>query len=110
VGRQGLAEAAGQCLRKAHYLHDRLLRELPVRALAGQPFFHEFPLLLPKPAGLVLERMEEEGIFAGLPLGHLAPELCPAQTGERAILVAVTEKRTRAELDRYVEALGRALR
>jgi glycine dehydrogenase subunit 1 len=110
VGRRGLAEAAGQSLAKAHYLHERLLRELPVRSLAGQPFFHEFPLLLPQAAGSVLERMEQEGFFAGLPLGRLAPELCPADAGERAILVAVTEKRTREELDRYVGALGRALR
>jgi glycine dehydrogenase subunit 1 len=110
VGRQGLAEAARQCLAKAHYLHERLLRELPVRAMGGQPFFNEFPLLLPRAAGPVLERMEAEGIFAGLPLGSLAPELCPGQDGERVILVAVTEKRTRAELDRYVEVLGRVLR
>jgi glycine dehydrogenase subunit 1 len=110
VGRQGLAEAARQCLSKAHYLHDRLLRELPVRPLADRPFFYEFPLVLPQAAGPVLERMEEEGIFAGLPLGRLAPELCAGQAGERAILVAVTEKRTRAELDRYVEVLGSVLR
>lgn len=110
VGRRGLVEAARQCLAKARYLHERLLRELPVAALADKPFFNEFPLLLPRPAGGVLERMEEQGIFAGLPLQRLAPELCPGPDGERAVLVAVTEKRTRAELDRYVEALGRALR
>jgi hypothetical protein len=55
--------------------------------------------------------MEGEGFFAGLPLERLAPELAPAGAeAQRVILVAVTEKRTRGELDRYVEAMKRVLK
>ena len=59
----------------------------------------------------LVERMQEEGFFAGLPLVRLAPELAPAGAkAERVILVAVTEKRTRAELDRYVDSMKRILK
>jgi glycine dehydrogenase subunit 1 len=111
VGKRGLAEAARQCTAKAHYLAGRLFRETGARPLASRPFFLEFPLTLPSAAAPVLERMEAEGFFAGLPLARLAPELAPAGTdAERVLLVAVTEKRTREELDRYVETMKRILK
>jgi glycine dehydrogenase subunit 1 len=111
VGRQGLAEAARQSAAKAHYLAERLGRETRARPLVARPFFLEFPLELPGPAAPVLQGMEEQGFFSGLPLEHLAPELAPegAEAG-RLILVAVTEKRTREELDRYVQAMKRILK
>jgi glycine dehydrogenase subunit 1 len=110
VGKRGWAEAARQSAAKAHYLAERLWRETPAKPLASQPFFLEFPLVLPKKAAPVLERMEAEGFFAGLPLARLAPELADGGLAERAVLVAVTEKRTREELDRYVEAMKRTLK
>jgi glycine dehydrogenase subunit 1 len=111
VGKDGLAEAARQSAAKAHYLAERLARETRARPLTAKPFFLEFPLSLPGPAEPVLRRMEGEGFFAGLPLERLAPELAPAGAeAQRVILVAVTEKRTRGELDRYVEAMKRVLK
>jgi glycine dehydrogenase subunit 1 len=111
VGKAGLAEAARQSAAKAHYLAGRLARETRARPLTGRPFFLEFPLALTGPAEPVLRRMEEQGFFAGLPLQRLAPELAPAGADAgRVILVAVTEKRTREELDRYAEALKRILK
>jgi glycine dehydrogenase subunit 1 len=109
AGKRGLAEAARQSAAKAHYLAERLGRETGAKPLAAHPFFLEFPLLLPAASAPVLRRMEAEGFFAGLPLERLAPELAPADA-ERIILVAVTEKRTREELDRYVDALKRILK
>jgi glycine dehydrogenase subunit 1 len=111
VGKDGLAEAARQSAAKAHYLAERLARETRAKPPAAKPFFLEFALELPGPAEPVLRRMEEQGFFAGLPLERLAPELAPAGTAaERVLLVAVTEKRTREELDRYVEAMKRILK
>jgi len=111
VGKQGLAEAARQSVAKAHYLAERLARETRAKPLTSRPFFLEFPLALPGPCAPVLRRMEEQGFFAGLPLESLAPELAPAGAeAGRVILVAVTEKRTREELDRYVDALKRILK
>ena len=113
VGKRGLAEAARQSAAKAHYLAERLWRETPAKLLTAQPFLLEFPLVLPVAAAPVLERMEAEGFFAGLPLDRLAPELVPAggrAVAERAILVAVTEKHTREELERYVDTMKRMLK
>ena len=111
VGKRGLTEAARQSAAKAHYLAERLGRETRAKPMTGRPVFLEFPVAMPGPAAPVLKRMEEQGFFAGLPLESLAPELAPAgQAAERLILVAVTEKRTREELDRYVDTMKRILK
>jgi glycine dehydrogenase subunit 1 len=108
MGRRGLRRVAEHCLQKAHYLHDRLL-ELPgVRPLHDRPFFHEFSIVLPRDPQVVLERMEAEGFYAGVDLGRLDPQNGKA-AGGGVLTVAVTEARTRDELERYVESLGRVL-
>src|SRR5512143_1683038 len=63
VGKEGLKEAARQNFHKAHYLHERLISELPVRPLYHQPFFNEFSLVLDKDPEDVLAAMEKEGIL-----------------------------------------------
>jgi glycine dehydrogenase subunit 1 len=104
LGPAGFRETAEQCLQKAHYLHDRMLRELPVEGAARRPFWNEFTLRLKKDPAAVIARMEEEGFYAGVDLGAL-------EGGCRAGLlgVAVTERRTLPEMDRYVEAMRRVL-
>ena len=105
LGRRGIREVAEQNLRKAHYLQARLLEETSVQALQDRQFFNEFPVVLPKPAAEVLPCMEESGFYAGVDLHRLDPT-----TPERALLIAVTERRTREELDWYVVAMKEALR
>ncbi len=104
IGKKGLEEAGRQNVLKAHYLFERLTGELPVERLHDRPFFNEFPLRLKKDPLSVLKRMEVEGFLAGVALGRFYPE----KFGD-VISVAVTEKRTREESDRYVEALKRLL-
>jgi glycine dehydrogenase subunit 1 len=99
LGPQGLRETADLCLRKAHYLADEL-KKLPGVAMAfARPFFKEFTINVPANPAVVLEKMLKAGYLAGLALGRWHPGL------KSAISVAVTEKRTRAELDGYVSAL-----
>jgi glycine dehydrogenase subunit 1 len=105
LGRRGIREVAEQNLYKAHYLYGRLLEETPAEALQDRQFFNEFPVVLPKPAAEVLPRMEEAGFYAGVELHRLDPTM-----PEGALLIAVTERRTREEMDRYVEAMKGALR
>jgi glycine dehydrogenase subunit 1 len=105
LGRRGIREVAEQNLWKAHYLHGRLLEETPAEALYDRQFFNEFPVVLPKRAAEVLPRMEEAGFYAGVELHRLDPTM-----PEGALLVAVTERRTREEMDRYVETLKGAIR
>ena len=104
LGRRGIREVAEQNLYKAHYLYGRLLEETPAEALQDRQFFNEFPVVFPKPAVELLPRMEEAGFYAGVELHRLDPTM-----PEGALLIAVTERRTREEMDRYVEAMKGAL-
>ncbi|HAS53306.1 MAG: glycine dehydrogenase (aminomethyl-transferring) [Nitrospirae bacterium GWC2_57_13] len=105
LGKEGLKEAAAQNYQKAHYLYERLISELPVRSLYNQPFFNEFSLVLDKDPETVLAAMEKDGILGGIALKAFYPDAFP-----NALIVAVTEKRTREELDRYVEVLRKVLK
>jgi glycine dehydrogenase subunit 1 len=100
MGKQGLRDVAEQCLRKAHYAAGRLAAVPGYRLRFGSPFFHEFVLQCPESASAVAERLAARGILAGLPLGSHYPEL------DDCLLVAVTEKRTREEIDRFAAALA----
>ncbi len=100
MGEEGFREVSSQCYHRSHYLEARL-REVPGvgRVFGETPFFREFVLEYPVDAGILLERLaDEEEILAGVPLPGLGPG---------ALLTAVTEKRTREEMDRLAEAVGR---
>jgi glycine dehydrogenase subunit 1 len=100
LGPQGLKETAELCLRKAHYAAEQLSRLQGVRLRFARPFFKEFTVQLSSPVPQVLACAAADGYLAGLPLGRWYPAL------EDCISVAVTEKRTRAEIDGLVTALG----
>jgi glycine dehydrogenase subunit 1 len=105
LGPEGLRETADQCLQKAHYLEAKLVAIPGVRRVHAGPFFQEFAIELPVPAGPMVARMlRDEGILAGLDLARIDAKRT------RQLLVAVTEKRTRAELDRYAEVLAKSLK
>jgi glycine dehydrogenase subunit 1 len=100
MGKQGLREVAEQCLQKAHYASERLTAAPGYRLRFEAPFFHEFVLQCPGSGQELAARLAAEGILAGYPLGKHYPEL------EDCLLVAVTEKRTREEINRFAEALA----
>ncbi len=99
LGGGGLRAVGEQSHHKARYLAKRL-EQLPGVQLANDaPFVREFAVLLPlDPRQAVLE-MADRGFLAGIPLPTDYPDL------PGGLLVAVTERRTRAELDRYADAL-----
>jgi glycine dehydrogenase subunit 1 len=115
LGTAGLAEVALRCARGTRYLRQALLGLDGVVPLTGDsPVVREFALGLPVPASVVIERLAEEGFLAGLDLAALAgPDgdgSVSAEHVEGALLVAVTERRTRSELDAYAAALDKAVR
>jgi glycine dehydrogenase subunit 1 len=65
----------------------------------NQPFFNEILVQLKKPVGDVLREGVKRGVAAGYDIGRDYPEL------KNCLLIAVTEKRTKAEMDRLVEIL-----
>ncbi len=100
LGPNGLAETGRQSMQKAHYLADRLRRIPGVRLAVGAPFAREFPILLPVDPERVVQAMAERGYLAGIGLSADYPEF------PDALLVAVTEQRTREELDGYATVLA----
>jgi glycine dehydrogenase subunit 1 len=102
LGPGGLAEVGRQCASKAAYALDRLTSIEGVDPLfPGAPFFKEFAVRLPVPAVEIRGAMIERGFLAGVPL----PDV-----DERALLVAVTERRTKSEIDAFADALAEVIR
>jgi glycine dehydrogenase subunit 1 len=103
LGRRGFVEVAERCLAKTNYLRERVLA-LPGYApgFEAAPFFNEFAVRVPGSAKAVSEKLEADAIIAGLDLGRVDPGLADR------LLIAVTEKHRREDLDRLVAALARA--
>jgi glycine dehydrogenase subunit 1 len=103
LGRRGIVELAELMLQRAGYARERLQAVDGVSLLHDQPVVREFALSLQAPAEQVIARCREQGINPGYPLGGEYPEF------EDALLVAITEQRTRADIDRLAEALAGAV-
>ena len=101
LGPAGLEEVGRQCASRAAYAAARLCEAPGVELLfPGAPFFKEFAVRLPKPAVEVRDALVERGILGGAPL---------PSAGEDVLVVAVTEKRDRREIDQYADALYEVL-
>ena len=103
LGPQGLRETANLCLQKAHYLADELCKIPGVSLKFKQPFFKEFTVQVPGDVPKLLEKLLDAGYHGGLHLGRWYPAL------GNCISIAVTEKRTRAEMDGFVAAFRGSL-
>src|SRR5437773_1962047 len=103
LGRHGLVKVGELSAAKAHYAARRLTALSGVSLRFQAPFFKEFTLKLPKPPDRVVARLAKERILAGVPLKAFDRALADC------LLVAVTEKRTKEEIDAFAEALERAV-
>jgi glycine dehydrogenase subunit 1 len=101
LGPQGLVELGRRCAAKAAYAAQRLTAIAGVELLFPEaPFFKEFALRLPRAASEVRDALVDRGYLAGVPF---------ADADGHALLVAVTERRTRAEIDGLAQALEEVL-
>ena len=104
MGPQGLRSTAELCLKKARYALEEWTGEGLLEPVFTAPTFKEFVLRVPKGRlDSLLSTASERGIMAGVPLGCWYPEL------EDCLLMAVTEKRTRSEIDRVTEIIRSTL-
>ena len=101
LGTSGLREVAVRCARGTRYTREALLAIDGVEPHSKAPVLREFAVRTPVPASVVIDRMADEGFLAGVELDE--------QYGG-GLLVAVTERRTRAEIDAYVTAFGKVIR
>lgn len=109
LGNEGLHAVASQSARKAAYLRQQLLDTGWFKPLSGQPFFREFAVILDRsrwPAATSIAGLNHwlsgRQIIGGLDLGGLDPD----SRVEDGWLLAVTEKRSRAEMDRLIDLIG----
>ena len=97
LGKQGLCETAAQCMHKSHYAYQKLLDTGRFRPVFDAPFFKEFALRYDGDVEKLNERLRDSGIIGGYDLGRDYDALSGAW------LVAVTEKRTKQQIDLLVQ-------
>jgi glycine dehydrogenase subunit 1 len=103
MGKRGIRKVGELSVAKAHYAATAFTKIPGVRLRFGAPFFKEFTLQLPKAPDRVVKRLAKDRILAGLPLKPFDRQY------KDCLLVAVTEKRTRDEIDAYAAALATAV-
>jgi glycine dehydrogenase subunit 1 len=99
LGKEGLRRVATLSTAKAHYAAEALAAVPGVAPRFTAPFFKEFVLRLPRTPSSVVRALRKRRILGGVALGQFDRRL------KDAMLVAVTERRTRAEIDAYADAL-----
>ena len=92
MGKQGLKEAAERSYAGAHYLCDRLLATGRFRLTFDQPFFNEFFVEYDGDIDTLYQRFSDAGFLGGVKF-------------ENGLLFAVTEKRTKEEIDNLVSMI-----
>ena len=103
LGKQGLVDVARLCASKAAYARRRVLAIPGVTARFDAPIFNEFVVDLPRPAAEVINALIEHGFAAGFPLSRYYRDM------DNAMLIAVTENRTKEEIGRLAETLEGSL-
>ena len=98
LGKHGLRKVAELCTRKAHYLADAI-RALDGYSVSTKYFFNEFVVEVPGSAADVVKQATKAGFFAGVSLSQFEAE------AESELLIAVTEKRSKSEMDRFINFL-----
>ena len=93
MGRQGLKEAAELSYAGAHYLMDRLVATGRFKPAFDRPFFNEFCVRYAGDVDELQRRFIAAGIFGGI---KVAPD---------TIMFAVTEKRTKEEIDKLIATI-----
>ena len=102
MGKEGLREVAEQSTIKAHYLHDKICNIDGFEPANTAPFFKEFAVKTPIPPSEIISQMKHKGYFAGVDISQYGYD--------NQLLLAVTEKRTKQELDAFVDELEKLVK
>jgi glycine dehydrogenase subunit 1 len=95
---QHLKDVAEHSLQKAHYLYNQLIEKGLAKPAFEKPFFKEFAVTFDKPVELLNGELLKAGILGGYDVNRVYPM-------PNTMLLAVTEKRTKEEMDALVKAL-----
>ena len=97
LGRRGIVELGELLVHRTAYARQALAELDGVELLHDRPVVREFAVRLDAPVARVIERCAAEGVNPGYPLE------------DDGLLVAITEQRSRADIDRLAETLGAAV-
>jgi glycine dehydrogenase subunit 1 len=103
LGKRGIVELGELLVRRTAYARELLAEIEGVELVHEAPVVREFAVRLDAPVGEVLDRVADDGIAAGYPLGREYPEY------EDGLLIALTERRSKEDIDRLADALERAI-
>ncbi len=103
LGKQGIVTLAQRNRDKAAYALGALTAIRGVTHINREPYFNEFTVRLPGRADDAVAALLRRGIAAGVPLGNWYPG------GDKDIVVTVTEKRSKVEIDRLAKELESVL-
>jgi glycine dehydrogenase subunit 1 len=104
LGRRGLVELGELLLQRTAYARESLGALEGVELLHSEPVVREFAVALDADVDAVIERCAAAGVNPGHPLGRDYPE------HPNGLLVAITEQRTKADIDRLASTLQAAVR
>ena len=93
MGKEGLKEVAQLSCDGAHYLYDKLLQTGRFKPVFNQPFFNEFVVMFDGDIKALQNHWIEEGFFGGI------------QVSEHNLMFAVTEQRTKEQIDRLISTI-----
>jgi glycine dehydrogenase subunit 1 len=115
LGTSGLREVALRCARGTRFCRESLLALGGVEAVTGTtPTVREFAVRTPIPGRVAIARLAEEGYLGGLALADLVGAdgdgSISGDEAENGLLVAVTERRTRSEVEGFVRTLDKVVR
>jgi glycine dehydrogenase subunit 1 len=115
LGTSGLREVAVRCARGTRFCRESILALGGVAPITGTtPTVREFAVRLPITGPLAVARLADEGYLGGLALADLVGAggdgSISSDEAEHGLLVAVTERRTRAEVEGFVRTLDKVVR
>jgi glycine dehydrogenase subunit 1 len=99
MGKEGLKEVAVQCMKKSHYAFKELTKSGKYKPVFNRPFFDEFTVTDNLDSMIVNEALLQKGILGGYSLEKDYPEF------KNSLLLCVTEKRTKEEIDNLVSVM-----
>jgi glycine dehydrogenase subunit 1 len=99
MGKHGLKEVAYQSMQKAHYAFNEIIKLKKYKPVFDKPFFKEFLIKGEQSASTINEKLLESNIIGGYNIEINYPEL------KNALLLCVTEKRTKSEIQQLIAAM-----
>jgi glycine dehydrogenase subunit 1 len=100
LGKEGFKQVANLCYQKAHYAAEQIVQLDGYQlAFPDEPFFHEFVVKTPRPVNEINLHLQDHWILGGFDLSEAYPEM------ENQMLVAVTEKISKDDIDEFTAAL-----